>query len=141
MLRITVHDNPQVLTFQLEGRLAGPWLRVLEECWQNTLNQQHGPVLRVDLTGVTFIDDGGKACLAAMHRQGAEFVAADCLTKDTVAEITEGAERTDQVHSDERKDRTLTREHGPRQVADQSENAIHWRLKRCQDDQIVKGVE
>jgi hypothetical protein len=25
-----------------------------------------------------------------MHRQGAELVAADCLTKDTVAEITEG---------------------------------------------------
>jgi anti-anti-sigma regulatory factor len=44
--------------------------------------------LRVDLTGVTFIDAAGKACLAAMHRQGAEFIAADCLTKSIVAEIT-----------------------------------------------------
>jgi hypothetical protein len=37
---------------------------------------------------VTFIDAAGKAYLAAMHRQGAEFVAADCLTKAIVAEIT-----------------------------------------------------
>ena len=32
MLRITVHHNPRALTFQLEGRLAGPWVRVLQEC-------------------------------------------------------------------------------------------------------------
>src|SRR5262249_32092746 len=90
MLRITVHDNPQALTFQLEGSLAGPWLREVEECWQSTLARQRKPVLRVDLTGVTFIDAAGQACLAALHRQGAEFVAADCLTKAVVAEITQG---------------------------------------------------
>ena len=88
MLRITVHDDPGSLTFQLEGRLAGPWLRELEECWQSTLTRQGKPILCVDLTGVTFIDPAGKGCLAAMHRQGAEFVAADCLTIAIVAEIT-----------------------------------------------------
>ena len=88
MLRITVHDNPRALTFQLEGSLAGPWLRELEECWQSTLARQRKPMLRVDLTGVTFIDAAGKAYLAAMHRHGAAFVAADCLTKAIVAEIT-----------------------------------------------------
>ena len=90
MLRITVHDSPRALTFQLEGRLAGPWLRELEECWQNALAGPHIPVLRVDLTGVTGINAAGKACLAALHRQGAEFVAADCLTKAVVAEISHG---------------------------------------------------
>ena len=89
MLRITVHDNPRALTFQLEGSLAGPWVRVLEECWQGTLARRRKPILRVDLTGVTFIDAAGQACLAALHRQGAEFVAADCLTKAVVAEITQ----------------------------------------------------
>jgi len=90
MVRITVHDNPRDLTFQLEGSLAGPWVRVLEECWQGTLaRRRNKPVLRVDLTGVTFVDAAGKACLAAMHRQGAEFVAADCLTTAVVAEITQ----------------------------------------------------
>src|SRR5438552_1185403 len=87
MLRITVHDNPRSLTFQLEGRLAGPWLRELEGCWRQTLASQRTPILRVDLTGVTFIDAAGQDCLAAMHRQGVEFVAADCLTKAVVAEI------------------------------------------------------
>jgi hypothetical protein len=38
---------------------------------------------------VTFIDAAGQACLAALHRLGAELVAADCLTKAVVAEITQ----------------------------------------------------
>ena len=87
-MRITVHDKPPVLTFQLEGELAGPWVRELEECWQSALASPPEPVLRVDLTGVTLIDEAGKACLAALHRQGAEFLAADCLTIAIVAEIT-----------------------------------------------------
>jgi anti-anti-sigma regulatory factor len=98
MLRITVHDSPRALTFQLEGRLAGPWLRELQECWQSRLARQRRSSLRVDLTGVTFIDTAGKVCLAGLHRQGAEFLAADCLTKAVVAEITaaplpDGADR------------------------------------------------
>jgi anti-anti-sigma regulatory factor len=89
MLRITVHDNPRILTFQLEGSLAGAGLRELEECWRRALADQGKPMLRVDLTGVTFIDAAGRACLAALHRQGAQFIAADCLTKAVVAEITQ----------------------------------------------------
>jgi ABC-type transporter Mla MlaB component len=88
MLRITVNDSRRALTFQLEGRLAGPWVRVLEECWQSAPAGWRKPTRRVDLTGVTSIDAAGRACLAALHRQGAEFVAADCLTKAVVAEIT-----------------------------------------------------
>jgi len=89
MLRITVHDKPRALTFQLEGTLAGPWVRELKECWQSTLASQPKATLRVDLTGVTLIDDSGKACLAEMHQQGAEFVTADCLTNAIVDEITD----------------------------------------------------
>jgi len=99
MLRITVHDNRRALTFQLEGRLAGPWVRELAECWQRNLARRRRALVRVDLTGVTFIGDAGRACLAAMHRQGAEFVAAGCETKAIVAEIAhspfpEGSEPT-----------------------------------------------
>ena len=88
MLRITVHDKPGALTFQLEGRLAGPWVWVLQESWQSTLARQRQPVLRVDLTEVTSIDAAGRACLAALHRQRADFLVADCLMKAVVAEIT-----------------------------------------------------
>ena len=89
MLRITVHENPESLTFQLEGNLAGPWVREVEACRQRTLAGRRRPAVRFDLLGVTFIDAAGKAYLAAMHGQGAKFVAADCLTKAIVAEITE----------------------------------------------------
>src|SRR5437016_10963847 len=88
MLRITIHDNPESLTFQLEGRLAGAWVQAVEECRQRTLAGRRGIAVRFDLTGVTFIDAAGKAYLADTHRLGAQFIAADCLTKAIVAEIT-----------------------------------------------------
>lgn len=87
MLRITANENPRVLTFRLEGRLEGPWVRELEQCWQALLDGETKPTIRVDLTGVTFIDAAGKARLSQMHEQGAEFIAGDCLTKAVVAEI------------------------------------------------------
>ena len=87
MLRITVHETPGALTFQLEGRLAGPWVRVLQECWQSVSARRRQPIRRVDLTGVTAIDAAGRAQLAALQREGTEFVAVDCLMKAVVAEI------------------------------------------------------
>jgi hypothetical protein len=88
MLRITIHAAPRMVTFRLEGRLAGPWVKELDECWRGALAGRREPTLRVDLTDVTAIDAAGRACLAALHRQGAEFVAADCLMKAVVAEVT-----------------------------------------------------
>ena len=100
MLRITVHDSQRALTFQLEGKLAGLWVRVLEECWQSTLAGRRVRSPRLDLTGVTSIDSAGQACLAALHRQGAEFVAADCLTKAVVAEISQSSVVEEPNHED-----------------------------------------
>jgi anti-anti-sigma regulatory factor len=97
MFRITVHEDAQCLTLQLEGRLAGRWVQELEECWQRTAATQQKPIVRVDLTGVTFVDAEGQACLVGLHRQGVELVAADCLTKAIVAEILE-ARRQDAEH-------------------------------------------
>jgi hypothetical protein len=90
MLRITVHDNPLSLTFQLEGRLAGPWVQELEDCWRGTLAGRRSRVVRFDLTGLTFLDALGKAFLAARHIEGAEFLASGCLMRAVVAEITNG---------------------------------------------------
>jgi hypothetical protein len=87
MLRITAHDEPRVLSLRLEGRLEGPWVGELEKCWRGMVASALTPALRVDLTGVTFVDAAGKAQLTAMHRQGAEFIADDCLTKAIVSEI------------------------------------------------------
>ena len=97
MLRINVHENTSSLTFRLEGRLAGRWVQELRKCWQRTAATEQRPIVRVDLTGVTFVDADGQACLMAMHQQGAELVATDCLNKAIVAEIAE-ARRPDTEH-------------------------------------------
>jgi len=36
MLRITIHDRPESVTFQLEGGLAGSWVGEVENCRQRT---------------------------------------------------------------------------------------------------------
>jgi ABC-type transporter Mla MlaB component len=88
MLRITIHRHPGAVTLQLEGRLSGPWVHELAACWRTMLDQTTGPVIRVDLTAVTFVDNAGKELLTAMHRRGAKFDAADCLMNAVVAEVT-----------------------------------------------------
>ena len=64
------------------------------------------PAVRIDLTGLTFVDDAGKACLAAMYHEGADFVANDCLTRSVVDEITYGS--THRPRPLETKDENLT---------------------------------
>lgn len=91
MLRITVHDNPEFLTFQVEGTLAEPLVQELERCWRATHPEGPDRAVRIDLRGVTYIDDSGKKLLAALHAQGAEFVAAGCCMKAIVAEISSGS--------------------------------------------------
>jgi anti-anti-sigma regulatory factor len=63
-------------------------VRDVEECRRRTLAGRRRPAFRFDLAGVTFIDAAGKAYLAAMYRRGAQFVAADCLTRAILAQIT-----------------------------------------------------
>jgi ABC-type transporter Mla MlaB component len=89
MLRITVHKNSQATRLQLEGRLAGPWVTELDECWRLTFASESQPNIEVDLTGLISIDSEGKACLAALHHRGASFVVADCETKSIVDEIVQ----------------------------------------------------
>jgi ABC-type transporter Mla MlaB component len=88
MLRVTVRDAPGGLTFQLEGRLVGPWVQVTQGCWQRIRARQPQLAFRFDLSGVTMIDDAGKAFLAAAHARGAEFTACGCLMTAIVADLT-----------------------------------------------------
>ena len=88
MLRITIHDGPQSVTYQLEGKLAGQWVQELADCWHGCPVAGQKPAVRFDLTQVTFVDAAGKEFLAARYREGHELVAAGCLMKSVVAEIT-----------------------------------------------------
>jgi anti-anti-sigma regulatory factor len=88
MLRITTHDEPETLTFQLEGRLVGPWVKEFEDCWRTARTGRDGPAVRVNLSGVTFIDTAGKQLLRVMNAQGVEFLCAGSLMKAVVAEVS-----------------------------------------------------
>jgi hypothetical protein len=88
MLRITIHELPESVTLQFEGRLVGPWVQEAEQCWQRTRTVPHKTVQRLDLTGVTLIDAAGKAFLAAAQAAGAELIACGCLMRAIVAELS-----------------------------------------------------
>lgn len=88
MLKITVHDAPEALTFQVEGKLIGAWARELEQSWETAdrVRSRKAPI--VDLTGTLYIDEEGKRVLATLFRQGAFFLTAGPMTASIVAEIT-----------------------------------------------------
>ncbi len=94
MLRITLHDNPSMFRLHLEGRLAGPWVREVELCWQTAQSTIQNRVLTVDLRDVDFVDSAGEQLLAAMHQHGGKFLAAGPMTKNLVARITGEPEET-----------------------------------------------
>jgi hypothetical protein len=88
MLKITVRTDPTGTSFELEGKLIGPWVQELEDCWQEVARSQRS--IKVLLCAVTFIDDKGRGLLAEMHRQGAELVAEGCINKAIIDEIVRG---------------------------------------------------
>lgn len=93
MLRITTHSTAESLTFQLEGRLVGPWVAELRDCWRRSPSCGQ-PTVHVDLRAVTYVDAGGKALLADLYRQGAELFACDCQMKALIAEIKNSCIKT-----------------------------------------------
>jgi ABC-type transporter Mla MlaB component len=89
MLKITQQrdSTSKSISLILEGRLGGPWVDELDTCWRQMATNPAGNSM-VDLTGVTFVDENGKALLTRMWEGGAEFRAAGCLTRCLVEEIT-----------------------------------------------------
>ena len=85
MLKINTHNDGATIIFDLEGKLAGPWVDELEHCWQQAVTDDR-PV-RVVLKIVTFIDAEGRRLLTDMHRRGVELVAQGCMIKAIVEEI------------------------------------------------------
>lgn len=94
MLRITISDRPSELGLRLEGRLAGPWVREVERCWQEVQAAARNRAVIVDLRDIDFVDAAGERLLAAMYQHGAKFLAASPMTKHLVAEITGEPEET-----------------------------------------------
>src|SRR5690348_5177744 len=87
MLRITIHDSVRGTTFKLDGKLAGPWVQELEQCWLTASSASQGRAVIVDMAQVTFIDPDGKLLLERMHERGVELLATAPLNRAIVDEI------------------------------------------------------
>ena len=75
MLRITTNRKRGKVTLSVEGRLAGPSLGTLEQCWRELRTASPDEKFSVDLCGVSFIDAAGKVLLKEIHRQGGRLIA------------------------------------------------------------------
>src|SRR5690349_1761756 len=87
MLRITPLESADSLTFKLEGKLAGPWVREMESCWKTAVSRTPAARITANLDCVSFIDPAGVDLLTRMHRDGVELVANGTLTGSVLDRI------------------------------------------------------
>ncbi len=91
MLKITLHDSALEFRITLEGRLTGPWVAELEQCWQTASSTTAGRRTILDLGEVDFICPDAEAVLCRMHAQGVEFLAETPIIRSLLHDICEPA--------------------------------------------------
>jgi outer membrane protein len=103
MLRITTERKRGKTYLSVEGRLAGPWVAALEQCWRELRGASAREKFHVDLCGVSFIDAAGKVLLKEIHRQGGHLVAEGCLNQAVVHEIVAAEKQAGRREKERRK--------------------------------------
>jgi outer membrane protein TolC/ABC-type transporter Mla MlaB component len=98
MLRITTQKRRGKTVLSVEGRLAGPLVATLEQCWRELHGTSPSEKFHVNLCGVSFIDSAGKVLLKEIHRQGGELVAEGCLNQAIVREVV-NSEKDEKAHN------------------------------------------
>ncbi|HET8923462.1 MAG TPA: TolC family protein [Candidatus Acidoferrum sp.] len=94
MLRVTTEKKRGKTVLSVEGRLAGPWVAALEQCWRELRGTSPQEKFHLNLCGVSFIDAAGKVLLKEIHRQGCNLVAEGCLNQAIVNEIVRDEKRS-----------------------------------------------
>ena len=87
MLRIGVHNDSELVSFTIEGKLTGPGAVELEKCWQTAIAGQPLKSIVVNLAAVTFVDTQCRELLIQMRRQGVKLVPTGCLMRAIVEQI------------------------------------------------------
>ena len=98
MLRIHAHQRDGGMTFTLEGRLIGPWVKELEKCWQDAISPEPQISILVNLAAVSFVDSEGKELLTRMRRRGVRLASSGVLMNAIVDEIEYEARKRRPVH-------------------------------------------
>ncbi len=94
MMRVTQQRDGETMTLKIEGALAGEWTDEMKRCWNEVKNDARLRVIRIDLTGVTFIDAAGRELLALMFASGVIAAAVNVMTRTIVEKLTGNAQLT-----------------------------------------------
>jgi ABC-type transporter Mla MlaB component len=89
MLKISTQEDDQMVRLQIEGTLAGCWVKELELSWQAVQPTLRGRSLQVDLTGTTRVDTAGYYLLKLIHKEGVQFLASGPSMRALISEITD----------------------------------------------------
>lgn len=91
MLKITLHDSAEEFRFRLEGKLSGPWVGELRQCWQTASSTTGGRRTVCDLREVDFVDPAGGALLCDMTRAGVAMQVSTPFMQGIVDEVAREA--------------------------------------------------
>jgi anti-anti-sigma regulatory factor len=92
MMKIQVNEHRDQLILEVEGRLAGLFVPVLEQCWRSALAIRPEKPILVDLKHVTCVDRAGRSLLQSMHCGGVLFLRAGIAIQDILEQIIEEQE-------------------------------------------------
>jgi anti-anti-sigma regulatory factor len=93
VLRTTITDEPWGQRWTLQGRLSGPWVAQLKSSWKKSHGSNGNNKCVVDVSGVTFVDLQGERVLAAMVKDGAEFIATGVYTRHILEALEKRRQR------------------------------------------------
>ena len=91
MLKITLHDSADEFRLCLEGKLAGPWVGELRQCWQTASSTTQGRRTVLDLREVDFVDPAGESLLCDMSRSGVSIQVSTPFMQSVVEGISRDA--------------------------------------------------
>jgi anti-anti-sigma regulatory factor len=95
MIRVSEHRKGSKQRLLVEGKLAGDWVEVLEKSWLEAQTSRNGEPMRIDLSGVTWIDDKGRKLLKRMLQDGTELRATGVMTRAVIEELIEESRAED----------------------------------------------
>lgn len=89
MLKISIQDEPNLVTMKLEGSLAGTWVIELEDSWRAVKPRVAGRQLRVHPAEIERVDTAGRYLLALLRDRGVHLTAEGVVMVEVVRTIVE----------------------------------------------------
>jgi anti-anti-sigma regulatory factor len=91
MLKITLLDSAEEFRFRLDGKLTGPWVAELRQCWLTASSTTAGRRTVVDLDEVEYVDRAGEDLLGDMTREGVRLEASTPFMRGVVEQVAVAA--------------------------------------------------